>query len=109
MTSLFIAAVIAAPFVFWFVWRRTRLRADRERPADSPALGTPIADRMNIATPETVRSADSPALVEKEGPPGKAAEEKLEEERSSALHVVTLVHTDGVPKSTGSDPQFSQV
>ena len=88
MTALFLAAVIAVPFI-WFVWR-WRLRADRERPADLPAPGTPIADRINTATPETVRSADGPASVDGEEPPAKAAE-KLEQLQPSAIHVVSPV------------------
>jgi hypothetical protein len=75
MTPIFMAAGIAGPFVFWLVWRRTRLRAHRERPADLPAPGATIADHINIATPETVLHADSPSLGDKEEPPGKAAEE----------------------------------
>lgn len=87
MTPLFIAAMIVAPFVFWLVWWRTRLRADREHPVDLPAPGTPVADRMKTATPETVRLADSSTLVEKEELPGKVAEDNLEERQPAALHV----------------------
>src|SRR5689334_12826371 len=95
MTALFLAAVIAAPLI-WFVWRWTRLRADRERPPDLPAPDAPIADRINTATPETVRSADVTASVDVEEPPVKAGEEKPPEEQPvgeqpSALRVVALV------------------
>jgi hypothetical protein len=107
MTPLFIAAVIAAPFVFRFVWRRTRLQANRERPANFPASDAPIADRINTATPEAVRLGDSLAFADKAEPPGKAEEEKPEEEQPSARHVfapVQVQHELGTATQQFAEP-----